>query len=237
MMQKFDGFPPGKHRQITVPARFFNELLPLIDDLAELKVTLFCFQALYQKQGLHNYLTETELRGYATLLDSLRGIDAEADPQAVLTAALDRAVARASLLRVVVDVDGSARTLYFFNTMRGRRAVEQLNAGHWQLDNTEEIEILPERPNIYTLYEENIGLLTPIIADELKDAESSYPAIWIQEAMRLAVENNKRSWRYIHAILKRWQQEGKQTHEKSGRPDGEAEGDGFFGKYSDIVES
>ena len=66
-----------------------------------------------------------------------------------------------------------------------------------------------ERPNIFRLYEENIGMLTPMIAEELLDAEQVYPKQWIQDAMREAVLNGAHSWRYVEAILKRWQREGR----------------------------
>ncbi len=51
-----------------------------------------------------------------------------------------------------------------------------------------------ERPNVFKLYEENIGPLTPMIADALKDAENTFSPEWIAEAIELAVKNNKRSW-------------------------------------------
>ncbi len=94
---------------------------------------------------------------------------------------------------------------------------------------------IQETPNIFRLYEEHIGPLTPMIAEALGDAEDTYPPIWIEEAVRIAVENNKRSWRYVEAILERWQQEGrderkdKRYAEKNGREYTE-------GKYSDFIE-
>ncbi|HMX74364.1 MAG TPA: DnaD domain protein, partial [Anaerolineales bacterium] len=66
-----------------------------------------------------------------------------------------------------------------------------------------------ERSNLFKLYEENIGPLTPLVADVLKDAEEIYQAEWITEAIGLAVENNKRNWKYVEAILKRWKEEGR----------------------------
>jgi DnaD/phage-associated family protein len=97
------------------------------------------------------------------------------------------------------------------------------------------VEILPERPNIYTLYEDNIGLLTPMIADALKDAEKEYPAHWLEEAVHEAVAHNKRSWRYIQAILKRWETEGK-NREITGQPD-QPDGRRYItGKYADFLE-
>lgn len=73
----------------------------------------------------------------------------------------------------------------------------------------QQIQVKVERPNIFTLYEQNIGLLSPIIADQLKDAADQYPAEWIEEAFRGAVEQNKRKWSYVRAILRRWETEGR----------------------------
>jgi DnaD/phage-associated family protein len=73
----------------------------------------------------------------------------------------------------------------------------------------EEARLRVERPNIFILYEQNIGLMTPLIADQLRDLEKNYPPDWITEAFDIAVSRNKRSLRYIQAILKRWETEGK----------------------------
>lgn len=58
------------------------------------------------------------------------------------------------------------------------------------------------RPNVFQLYEDNIGPLTPLIAERLKDAEESYPDSWLNDAIDQAVVNNARSWRYIETIFK-----------------------------------
>jgi DnaD/phage-associated family protein len=73
------------------------------------------------------------------------------------------------------------------------------------------IQVEVERPNIFVLYEQNIGLLSPLIAEDLKDAADQYPAEWIEAAFREAVQHNKRKWTYIRAILRRWETEGRQT--------------------------
>jgi DnaD/phage-associated family protein len=65
------------------------------------------------------------------------------------------------------------------------------------------------KPNIFRLYEENIGPLTPLIADSLRDAQQTYPEEWINEAIQIAVGNNVRRWNYIERILSRWQEEGR----------------------------
>jgi DnaD/phage-associated family protein len=76
-----------------------------------------------------------------------------------------------------------------------------------------------ERPNIFTLYEQNIGLLAPLVAEELRDAGERYPWDWIEAAFREAAQQNKRKWSYIRAILKRWETDGKggEQHGTHGR--------------------
>ena len=78
------------------------------------------------------------------------------------------------------------------------------------------VALITERPNIFAMYEQNIGPLTPLLSDILRDAENTYPTPWIDEAMRIAVENNIRNWKYCEAILKRWTTDGKT--EKKPKP-------------------
>ena len=78
-------------------------------------------------------------------------------------------------------------------------AIEGITKGEWRPwpDEEKPVSLLIDRPNIFVLYEQNIGALTPIIADELRDAEQTYPPQWIEEAIKIAVENNVRRWRYV----------------------------------------
>jgi DnaD/phage-associated family protein len=97
------------------------------------------------------------------------------------------------------------------------------------------LELIPQAPNIYHLYEENIGPLTPMIADTLQEAEQSYPYVWIEEAVRIAVENNVRRWTYVEAILKRWQEGGRD--ERTDRRDTEKDRRRYVeGEFSDFIE-
>ena len=75
-------------------------------------------------------------------------------------------------------------------------------------------------------------MLTPIIADTLVDAEKTYPAGWIEEAMKIAVERNARNWRFIEAILRSWKEKGRD--EKDQRPSAESrkrDSEGEFGEF------
>jgi DNA replication protein len=234
-MKKFPGFPEGSKLSATAfPAQFFSELLPMIDDLAELKLTLFCFWALSQKEGRFRYLCEADWQ-HPNLAESLRAVNPTGDLQPMLSTALKAALKRGTLITVRVDMNAVQETLYFVNTALGRAAVAQIKAGAWQPGSVAPVEILPERPNIYALYEANIGILTPHIADALKDAEQDYPLAWIEEAIRAAAELNKHSWRYIDSILKRWEREGRSRDE--ARRVSEANGVEYLaGQFADFIE-
>lgn len=74
---------------------------------------------------------------------------------------------------------------------------------------TETSDIGPAPPNPFRVYEQNIGPLTPILAEKIKDAEERYGAANIEEAIGIAVTQNKRSWAYTEGILRKWASEGR----------------------------
>jgi len=217
-MEPFSGFPAGKVQQTPLPDMFFSQLLPQMDDLAELKLTLHVFWRLYRQKGEPRFVDEESLQRDTLLLESLRMPGRS--PKDSLAEALERAVARQTLLSLSVRVDNEDRTWYFPNTDRGRRAVARFRAGIW---NMEDVTIIPEtetqpetRHNIFSLYEQNIGLLQPLIAEELREAEEVYPREWIERAFRIAAQRNVRHWRYVQAILKRWASKGMDNGEDRG---------------------
>ena len=63
--------------------------------------------------------------------------------------------------------------------------------------------------NIFKLYENTVGMLTPMMADELRQAEKDYPAEWLPEAFLKAEKANVRKWTYIRAILENWKTDGR----------------------------
>nr|MBN1228246.1 DnaD domain protein [Anaerolineae bacterium] len=228
-MKGFSGFPQ-KGRLIKVPGQFFTDLLPHIDNLAELKVTLYCFWRLHQKEGKVVFLRKDEILADNAFMSGL-GPSLEERLDA-LNDGLERAVARGTLLAVQVQGDQQTIFLYFVNTPRGRAAVEGIEKGNWMpsLTGKTTLEVLVDRPNIYRLYEQNIGPLTPHIADTLRDFEETYPIEWIEEAIKAAVENNVLRLSYIQAILKEWAAKGRPT---SAEEDSQRY---ISGKYSNEIE-
>jgi DNA replication protein len=208
-MKGFPGFPEGRLRLTQIPNLFFSDLLPIIDNISELKVTLYAFWALSQKDGRVRYLRLIDFLNDSQFMNGLGPTQTLASE--ALLDGIERAVARGTFLHVNVESADGKMDLYFMNTEKGRAAVEGITKGEWRPEPDEEapVTLMVERPNIFVLYEQNIGTLTPLIADELRDAEQTYPIRWIEEAIELAVTNNARNWRYVQAILERWRQEGK----------------------------
>jgi DnaD/phage-associated family protein len=125
------------------------------------------------------------------------------------------ATRRGTFLHIVLDRDGVPEDIYFLNTDSDRQIVAKIQNGELSLvglktGGQSSIET-EEQPDIFTLYEQNIGMLTPMIAEELREAEKLYPVAWIKDAIREAVSLNKRNWRYIARILERWSSEGKDS--------------------------
>jgi len=73
-----------------------------------------------------------------------------------------------------------------------------------------EAEKEPAAPpeNIPQVYEQNIGALTPMIADKLIMLEDEFPVGWFTEAAKEAVGAGVRNLNYIQAILDRYKREG-----------------------------
>lgn len=242
----FIGFPDKKMKPVIVPDLFFTDLLPQIDDLAELKLTVYAFWLLNEQTGDLRYLRGDDLRGDETLLRSLNLESDLRSPLSALEDALARATARQTLLRMEVET-GAGEALvsedwYFLNTAKGRQAVAMIRQGRLaelQKILPEEARLSVERPNVFILYEQNIGMMTEIIAEQLRDMEKTYPPDWIEEAFEIAVSNNKRALRYIQAVLKRWETEGKdEGYGRSGRSAAQTERKDYTpDEFSDIIRS
>ena len=234
-MKQFDGFP-AKMEFTPLPNLFFSALLPQISDMAELKTTLYAMAAIYQKRGYPRFVTSGELLGSRGLMSSLgKGIKS---PDEVLRGALKMAAERGTFIHLAVDRDGATEDIYFINTEADRQIVEKIRNSEFKLSGMKTVRQahveIEEQPDIFTLYEQNIGILTPMVAEQLRDAGKTYPESWLRDAIKEAVNQNKRKWSYISAILERWSAEGRSdgTH----RRDSKADPDKYIkGKYGHMV--
>ncbi len=228
-MSDFKGFSSENQDAVSIPATFFSSLLTAIDDLNELRVSLYAFWYLSGQVSEYRYLLFSEILKDDLFLAVL-GSDKETQKNN-LTDALERACNRGTLIRAQHENDA----LYFLNSESGREALDGLLKGKWHpgIDPPFPLRLQKERPNIYALYEENIGPLTPIIAETLQEAENSFSPEWIAEAIKIAVTRNVRHWQYVEAILRTWKEKGRdgtdrKAIEEKRKRDSE-------GKYADFI--
>ena len=226
----FAGFP-ARAEATAIPKVLFTDILPqLADDAASLGVVLYAFKALQSKRGTPRYVTTAELAAdpaLARYLERAGGSDA-------IERGLRRAVELGVLLPLAVEGDGGRSELYFLNAPADRRGMEIVRREGIDLGRVIELPaVAGERSSIFALYESLVGTISPLVADELAEAERLYPAEWLETAFREAAAQNARSWRYVSRILERWAIEGP-DHAKTERdPAGD---DRYFrGKYGRIL--
>jgi DnaD/phage-associated family protein len=197
----FQGFQEDAATAIRLPKAFFTQLLPQMNDLHQLRLLLYMFWHSEGQQSKVRYFRLNDLSTDPALVKMVGG-------QESLGKALQGLVDLGAVL--AADMDWMDEVYYFINSPQGRAAVQAIKKGEWQDFHKDQqpIHLVDEEPNIFELYEENIGVITPMMADILKDDEATYPATWIREAIRIAVARNVRTWKYVQAILKRWQKEG-----------------------------
>jgi DnaD/phage-associated family protein len=194
-MTSFPGFTSSE--TFTQVPDSWIRLMNEIDDVAELKVTLYAIWRIEHLEGNFRAMCETdfEVEALGLKIDEIqRG--------------LGKAVERGILLKSQHEADA----FYFLNSPRGRLSAEAFAKGQWR---DAMRAYIPNKSNVFKLYEENIGALTPLLADMLKEAEKNYPSAWFEEAIEIAVSRNIRNWKYIEAILARWKENGKDERRDS----------------------
>ena len=70
-------------------------------------------------------------------------------------------------------------------------------------------EVKGKLAEIATLYETEIGMITPMIKDELVEISDKYPLEWFKDSVKIMRKAGVRNLRYILKILERWEVEGK----------------------------
>ena len=225
----FSGFPRDT-LYTPVPNPLFGPLLEQIQELAELKVTLRGLWLLHRRRGWPQVVYQREFLNDPSLLRGLRAPGRDSRDE--IRRGLELAVARGTFLLLRPGEDPAAGQVYLLNTDAGRSALAKMRRegipveAHGQAvpkglpeDFTQEPP--GEKPNIFALYENNVGTLSPLLAEQLKEAEQMYSPAWITQAFKIAVAENKRSWRYVAGILRRWAAEGKDD----GKPGGYSQKD------------
>lgn len=228
----FTGFTTDK--LIGLPPELFSEVIPLITQPSELKVTLHIFYRMSRMRGAApRRVSWDELAADRTLRRGLRSVSKVRAPEELLAEGLEAAVKRTTLLHVVLPGDGRSVNWYVINTGANRLWAEE--AGRAGVALAVNGTLPDDRPPLIALYEQNIGLITPLLLDELREAEDQYPTHWIEDAIREAVRANARSWRYIRKVLERWAANGREQSHAPNRTERPIDVDKYTnGTYGDL---
>ncbi len=193
---------------VGLPPELFTEVLPQITLASELKVTLHVFYRLSRQRGAPpRRLRWEDLCDDKLLRRGMLAVSRVRGHEDLLAEGLEAALGRGSLLHLVSPDDGRAVNWYLANTAANREWV--VRAAQAGATLAPLVPMADERPQLVALYEQNIGLITPLLLEELREAEERFPAFWIEDAMREAVRANARSWRYIKKVLERWAAHGR----------------------------
>lgn len=75
--------------------------------------------------------------------------------------------------------------------------------------------------DVWKIYEQNIGTINPLIAEEIESTYNDIPIqdkySWMERAIKEAARSNARNWRYVKAILDRWIEAGHITTKKENQ--------------------
>ena len=204
MNSRFAGFDSGSQKAVLVPEQFFNELLPSIDSLDELKLALAVIHLSMDKWKRSPAFTLARL-GEEPLIRIIRQ---DAGDSESLSDPLGRLLRRGVVIEVTRP--GESEMCFALNSARGRKLVGAKSGEPASRRRDVEENRPPDlSTNIFSLYEDAIGTISPLLADDLRQAEKLYPMAWIEEAFTLAVKYNRRSWRYVQTILERWAHDGR----------------------------
>lgn len=195
------GFQAPNYTQ--VPNDFFELARDM--DKAELKVLLALIRETF---GYHRDSCEMSIRQLARA--------AGLTPRNAYAGA-EKAIQRGLIEKIVSSTNTTTwRAVVERDTARVRRGYSAVSP-HKSKSPVKEIkETIKENHDddalrqISRAYESVIGIINPMIADELREASTTYPLKWVLDAIRESANNNKHSWSYVRAILTRWKAQGNQ---------------------------
>ena len=212
--QPIKGFPLSDDFAATrIPNAVLGRVLASIDDADEIKLIFRAIWLLEHQRGYPRYITRDDLRRDRVLSVAIAD---QSDFDRILKSAIERGV--------FVEVSINNNICLMFNTESARRAtieVAQTTDISNKDDNSwETAAVSTKTDDAFRAYEENIGLLSPMIRQSILAALEDFTDEDITRAVRIAVENESRSWSFVAGVLRRWARDGiphERADGKSGR--------------------
>jgi len=205
------GFQSPNYTQ--TPNDLFDVLLPDMG-YAELKVTLCILRNTlgYHREGVSLSIRAISRMTGLTPRNVLEGAKV-AETRGTITRTVSSTMTTTWL--AVIAGDTPCIPKGYRTVSPTRKEVPVKESKEREIKKNEDDEALAK---ISRAYQSEIGMLTPMIADELREASTAYPVQWTLDAIHEASIQNKRGWKYVLAILTRWKAQGNQ--EAMNKPQG-----------------
>ena len=203
-IRPINGFPlSDDYAGTRVPNAVLGRVLSCVDDVDVIKLVLRAVWLLERQRGYPRYISVEHLQRDRVLSNVF-----------VSTVTLERALDTAIEYGVIAKVVINGNACLMLNTESAQRAamdgaitspvVGTKNAdGDWD---TPAASSMPS--DAFRAYEDNIGLLSPMIRESILAALEDFTDDDITRAIRIAVENESRSWSFVAGVLRRWSREG-----------------------------
>lgn len=210
----FDGFRSGA--PVTpLPQALLRDLAPKMSDPAELIVTLYVVEAISRVRRYPRRVSHKDLRESRSLIEALVNLCPPREVDEAFADGLNAAVQRGSLLQARAVKEGVWTDWIAVNDADGRRALEAASVPAASMAVSGREPVYGSAPEIW---QSAFGApMPPILTEEIKAAESRYGSDWMHDAFAEAVANGARSWRYVQAILERWETEGRDGGDATDR--------------------
>ena len=200
--QPIKGFPlPDDFATTRVSNAVLGRVLSNIDDADEIKLILRAIWLLEHQRGYPRYITRDDLRRDRVLSVVIPN---QSDFDRILKSASERGV--------FVEATINDNICLMFNTESARRASIEVSSTSSDLNKDNNGWETPAAGtaavDAFRAYEENIGILSPMIRQSILAALEDFTDEDITHAIRIAVENESRSWSFVAGVLRRWVRDG-----------------------------
>lgn len=195
-----------------VPNAVLSAVLNEVEESETVKLILRAVWLLERQRGFPASITVNELRHDRVLIRVFKSKEK-------FNAALDQSLN----LGVLIKFELNNTDALMLNTVSATRQVE--NVKDTQPESIEEdgwdASVGSEMPNdAFRAYEENIGILSPMIRENITAALQDFSDEDIIEAIKIAVENENRSWSYVAGVLRKWARDGVPNDRRTRTPRG-----------------
>ena len=192
-----------------VPNTFFEKFIPNIEFIEDVLTLLWCAYlmqdtAAAKKRNFFSaeeiWLTDGVEHSYTKI-----GIDKEK-----FFRSLERCAEQGFLSKVKIDQKNHTETVFLLSNPENLGESEDLGKVELGLNisfDTDDVESSLVT-NLFELYEENFGVVSPIVAENLIEISRKYDFELIKLAFQEAARHGVGSWRYIERILENQEKEG-----------------------------